>query len=372
MLIGTPKEIKDHEYRVGLTPESVLELTRHRHSVIVETGAGAGISATDADYKAVGAEIVADASSIYQQAEMVVKVKELQVAEYPMMHEGQILLTYLHLAPDAAQTQALIESGTIGIAYETVTSATGGLPLLVPMSEVAGRLSIQAAARCLETVNKGKGILLGGVPGVRPAKVVIIGGGIVGTHAAHIAIGMGATSWVLDRSVDALRSLWCQFGRLLNTVYSTSTEIEHHVLDADVLIGGVLIPGAKTPKIVTADLVHQMQAGSVIVDVSIDQGGCIETSRPTTHSDPIYIVNNVVHCCVSNMPSAVPRTSTYALNNVTLPYILAIADKGYRRALWDDMHLRNGLNVHHGVVTHPAVAEALGYDCVPALQALAD
>ena len=362
MLIGVPKEIKDHEYRVGLTPDSVNEVILHGHDVLVEHDAGAGIGAGDAEYAAVGATIADGAGEIFERAEMIVKVKEPLAGERAMLREGQILFTYLHLAPDPEQTADLVKSKAVCIAYETVTSPAGGLPLLAPMSEVAGRLSIQAAAHALEKVNGGKGMLLGGVPGVLPAKVVIIGGGVVGTHAAHIAMGMGADTWVIDRSPEALKALWRQFGRPLDTVYSTRTAIDRHVTDADVVIGGVLIPGAAAPKLVTADMVRRMKPGSVIVDVAIDQGGCIETSHPTTHSDPTYIVDDVVHYCVANMPGAVPRTSTFALNNATLPHVLTLADKGYRQALTGDPHLRNGLNVHAVEVTCREVAEALGYD----------
>ena len=371
MLIGVPKEIKNHEYRVGLTPDSVNEVVLHGHGVLVERGAGAGIGADDADYAAVGAEIVDGAQAVFERAEMIVKVKEPQAGERAMLREGQILFTYLHLAPDPAQTADLVKSKAVCIAYETVTSPAGGLPLLAPMSEVAGRLSIQAAAHALEKVNGGKGMLLGGVPGVLPAKVVVIGGGVVGTHAAHIAMGMGADTWVIDRSPEALKALWRQFGRPLDTVYSTRTAIDRHVTDADVVIGGVLIPGAAAPKLVTADMVRRMKPGSVVVDVAIDQGGCIETSHPTTHSDPTFIVDDVVHYCVANMPGAVPRTSTFALNNATLPHVLALADKGYREALTGDPHLRNGLNVHAGEVTCREVAEALGYDYREPMEALA-
>ena len=371
MLIGVPKEIKDHEYRVGLTPDSVNEVVLHGHGVVVEQGAGAGIGADDAEYAAVGAAIVPDAEEVFERAEMIVKVKEPQSGERSLLREGQILFTYLHLAPDPGQTADLVGSRAVCIAYETVTSPAGGLPLLAPMSEVAGRLSIQAAAHALERVNGGKGMLLGGVPGVLPAKVVIIGGGVVGSHAAHIAMGMGADTWVIDRSAEALKALWRQFGRPLDTVYSTRTAIDRHVTDADVVIGAVLIPGAAAPRLVTADVIRRMKPGSVVVDVAIDQGGCIETSHPTTHSDPTFIVDDVVHYCVANMPGAVPRTSTFALNNATLPHVLTIADKGYRRALADDPHLRNGLNVHAGDVTCREVAEALGYEYRPPLEALA-
>ena len=371
MLIGVPKEIKDHEYRVGLTPDSVNEAVLHGHDVIVERDAGAGIGASDADYAAVGAEIAASAQAVFDRTEMIVKVKEPLAAERAMLREGQILFTYIHLAPDPEQAEDLVKSNAVCIAYETVTSPAGGLPLLAPMSEVAGRLSIQAAAHALEKVNGGKGMLLGGVPGVPPAKVVIIGGGVVGTHAAHIAMGMGADTWAIDRSAEALKALWRQFGRPLDTVYSTRTAIDRHVTDADVVIGGVLIPGAAAPKLVTADMVRRMKPGSVVVDVAIDQGGCFETSHPTTHSDPTYIVDDVVHYCVANMPGAVPRTSTYALNNATLPHVLTLANKGYRQALTDDPHLRNGLNVHAGEVTCKEVADALGYPYRAPLDAMA-
>ena len=371
MLIGVPKEIKDHEYRVGLTPDSVNEVVLHGHDVIVERGAGEGIRAGDAEYAAVGATIAGGAAEVFERAEMIVKVKEPQAGERAMLREGQILFTYLHLAPDPGQTADLVKSKAVCIAYETVTSPGGGLPLLAPMSEVAGRLSIQAAAHALEKVNGGKGMLLGGVPGVLPAKVVIIGGGVVGTHAAHIAMGMGADTWVIDRSAEALKALWRQFGRPLDTVYSTRTAIDRHVTDADVVIGAVLIPGAAAPKLVTADMVRRMKPGSVVVDVAIDQGGCLETSHPTTHSDPTFIVDDVVHYCVANMPGAVPRTSTFALNNATLPHVLTLADKGYRQALTADPHLRNGLNVHAGEVTCKEVAEALGYDYREPMEAIA-
>ena len=370
MLIGVPREIKDHEYRVGLTPDSVNEVVLHGHDVIVEHDAGAGIGAGDADYAAVGAEIVDSAGAVFERAEMIVKVKEPLAAERAMLREGQVLFTYLHLAPDPEQTEDLVKSKAVCIAYETVTSPAGGLPLLAPMSEVAGRLSIQAAAHALEKVNGGKGMLLGGVPGVLPAKVVIIGGGVVGTHAAHIAMGMGADTWAIDRSAEALKALWRQFGRPLDTLYSTRTAIDRHVTGADVVIGGVLIPGAAAPKLVTADMIRRMKPGSVVVDVAIDQGGCFETSHATTHSDPTYIVDDVVHYCVANMPGAVPRTSTYALNNATLPHVLTLANKGYRQALMDDPHLRNGLNVHAGEVTCWEVADALGYPCRSPVEAL--
>lgn len=362
MLVGVPKEIKVHEYRVGLTPANVRELVAHGHEVIMEHEAGAGIGMHNGDYEAAGASIVPDAETVFERADMVIKVKEPQPGECAMLRPGQILFTYLHLAADRDQTEALINSGAICIAYETVTSPHGGLPLLAPMSEVAGRLSIQAGAYFLEKAHGGHGVLLGGVPGVDPAKVVVIGGGVVGTHAVHIALGMGADVWVIDRNPEALRRLWSQFGRPLNTVFSTRDAIERHCKMADLVIGGVLIPGAAAPKLVTADLIKQMKPGSVVVDVAIDQGGCFETSRPTTHDDPTYVVDDVIHYCVTNMPGAVPKTSAVALNNSTLPYALAIADKGWRQALEDDPHLRAGLNVSEGKVTHEAVAQSLGYD----------
>ena len=371
MLIGVPKEIKVHEYRVGLTPPNVQELVDRGHEVVIEHGAGAGIGMSDADYEAVGARIVPDAEAVFEQAEMVIKVKEPQAGERAMLRPGQILFTYLHLAADKAQTEDLIQSGSVCIAYETVTSPAGGLPLLAPMSEVAGRLSVQAGAYYLEKAHGGHGVLLGGVPGVDPAKVVVIGGGVVGTHAVHIALGMGADVWVLDRNPEVLRRLWAQFGRPLNTVFSTRDAIERHCMMADLVIGGVLIPGASAPKLVSAGLIGRMRPGSVVVDVAIDQGGCFETSRPTTHDDPVYTVDDVIHYCVANMPGAVPKTSAVALNNATLPYVLNLADKGWKQALEDDPHLRNGLNVCDGRVTHPAVAESLGYDYTEPSLALA-
>ncbi len=370
MLVGVPKEIKDHEYRVGLTPQSVQELVHHGHQVLVQSDAGLGIGASAEDYRAAGASTVDDPAEIFARAELIVKVKEPQANERRMLREGQVLFTYLHLAPDPEQTRDLVESGAVCIAYETVTDERGGLPLLAPMSEVAGRLAVQAGAHCLEKAHGGKGVLLGGVPGVDPARVVIIGGGVVGTHAAHVAIGMGADTWVIDRSTEVLKRLWRQFGRPLDTVYSTRTAVEEHVLGADLVIGGVLVPGAAAPKLVTADMIRRMRPGSVVVDVAIDQGGCFETSHPTTHSDPTYVVDDVVHYCVANMPGAVPRTSTYALNNVTLPYVLALAGKGYRQALEDDPHLRAGLNVHRGDVTCREVAHDLGYDFVEPLSSM--
>ncbi len=371
MLIGIPKEIKVREYRVGLVPSSVREVVAHGHQVIVESCAGEGIGMIDQAYEAAGASIVATAAEIFERSEMIIKVKEPQAVERKQLSEGQILFTYLHLAPDPEQADDLIASGATCIAYETVTSPTGGLPLLAPMSEVAGRMSIQAGAYFLEKAHGGLGVLLGGVPGVDPAKVVVLGGGVVGTHAVHIALGMGADVWVLDRSNDQLRRLWSQFGRPLNTVYSTRDAVENHVSRADLVIGSVLVPGAAAPKLVSAELIRQMKPGSVVVDVAIDQGGCFETSRPTTHDEPTYVVDDVIHYCVANMPGGVPRTSTQALNNATLPFVLDLADKGWKRALAEDPHLKNGLNVHASKVNHKAVADALGKPFVHPDEAIA-
>jgi len=364
MRIGVPKEIKVLENRVGLTPGSVREVVAHGHEVVVEHNAGQGIGMDDNAYRKAGAKVVDTAAEVFASADMIVKVKEPQAAERRMLRTGQILFTYLHLAPDPEQAKDLVASGAVCIAYETVTSSTGGLPLLAPMSEVAGRMAVQAGAYYLEKPHGGLGMLLGGVPGVDPAKVVVLGGGVVGSHACHIALGMGAEVWVLDRSVDVLRALWRQFGRPLNTVFSTHDAIENHVTTADLVIGGVLIPGASAPKLVSAALVKRMKPGSVIVDVAIDQGGCFETSHATTHADPVYVVDGVTHYCVANMPGGVPRTSTFALNNATLPFVLALAGKGWKKALADDPHLKNGLNVAFGSVTCQPVAEALGYEFV--------
>lgn len=340
------------------------------HQVLVETGAGQGIGADDAVYAAAGASIAATAAEVFEASTMIVKVKEPQAAERAMLRPDHLLFTYLHLAPDAAQTADLVKSGATCIAYETVTDGRGGLPLLAPMSQVAGRLSVQAGATALERAHGGAGVLLGGVPGVAPAKVVVIGGGVVGAHAITMALGLGADVTVLDRSIDVLGSLSARFGAALRTVYSTRSAVEQYVLEADLVIGAVLVPGAAAPKLVTADHVRRMKAGSVLVDVAIDQGGCFETSHATTHAEPTYVVDGVVHYCVANMPGAVPRTSTYALNNATLPFTLALANNGYAKALADNPHLLNGLNVHAGHVTCEAVATALGYDYVTPAKAL--
>ena len=366
MRIGVPKEIKNHEYRVGLVPSSVQELVHHGHQVIVQKDAGAGAGLSDADYVAAGATIVESADQIFAEADMIVKVKEPLAVERKKLRKGQILFTYLHLAPDAEQTRDLIDSGAICIAYETVTAANGSLPLLTPMSEVAGRLAPQVGAHSLEKAQGGRGVLLGGVPGVPAAEVVILGGGVSGTHAASIAVGMGAKVTVVDRSAEALKRLATQFGTSISTVFSTRSAIEELVRRADLLIGTVLVPGAAAPKLVTRDMVRSMKPGSVIVDVAIDQGGCVETSHATTHSDPTYVVDGVVHYCVANMPGAVARTSTFALNNVTLPFTLALANHGWQKALQHDVHLRNGLNVFEGKVTCEPVAQAHGLPYVKA------
>ena len=361
MKIGVPKEIKNHEYRVGLTPASVRELTLRGHKVLVQNNAGAAIGLTNEEYLAAGAELAPDAATVFATCDMIVKVKEPQPQECAMLRPGQILYTYLHLAPDPEQTAALIKSGAICIAYETITGAGGGLPLLAPMSEVAGRMAVQAGAAHLEKSKGGMGVLLGGVPGVAAAHVVIIGAGMVGTNSLQMAVGMGALVTVIDKSVDRLRQLDLIFGNRISTVYSTAHNIEEAVLDADLVIGGVLIPGAAAPKLVTADMVSRMKKGAVVVDVAIDQGGCFETSRPTTHAEPTYEVDGVVHYCVANMPGAVARTSTFALNNATIGHAIALAGKGWKQALRDDAHLRMGLNVAEGKVTYEAVARDLGY-----------
>jgi alanine dehydrogenase len=370
MLVGVPREIKDNEFRVGLTPSAVRELVGHGHEVVVESGAGAAIDLDDERYRAVGAEIVADAAAVYGRAELVVKVKEPQPDEIRMLRDGQILFTYLHLAPDAAQTQGILKSGSIAVAYETVTDERGGLPLLAPMSEVAGRMSIQAGAHALEREAGGRGILLGGVPGVPPAKVVVLGGGVVGMNALRMALGLEADVTVLDKSLPKLKELDLAFAPALKTRYATIDAVEESVLAADLVIGAVLTPGGTAPRLVTREMIRGMRRGTVVVDVSIDQGGCFETSRPTTHSNPTYVVDGVVHYCVTNMPGAVARTSTFALGNATLPFILALADKGVRKAMADDCHLLDGLNVCGGHVTHRAVAEAHGLEFVPPDKAL--
>lgn len=361
MRVGCPKEIKNHEYRVGLTPGSVREYVAHGHEVLVETGAGAGIGADDGAYQAAGAKIAKTAADVFAKSDMIVKVKEPQPNEWVQLREGQLLYTYLHLAPDPEQTKGLVNSGVTAVAYETVTDERGGLPLLAPMSEVAGRLSIQAAATALQKANGGRGILLGGVPGVLPAKVVVLGGGVVGLHAAKMAVGLGADVTIIDRSIPRLRQLDDIFNGRVHTRYSTIEALEDEVFSADAVIGAVLIPGAAAPKLVTREMLSGMKQGAVMVDVAIDQGGCFETSHATTHADPTYVVDGIIHYCVANMPGAVPITSAYALNNATLHYGLQLADKGLK-ALVDDHHLRNGLNVHAGRITNKAVADALGYE----------
>ena len=370
MLIGTPKEIKNHEYRVGLTPAGVRELTSRGHRVLVETGAGVGIGIDDEAYRRAGAELAGSAREVFDRAEMIVKVKEPQPAECRRLREGQVLFTYLHLAPDPQQARALVESGCVAIAYETVTDRNAGLPLLAPMSEVAGRMSIQAGAHAMEKAQGGNGVLMGGVPGVAPANVLVIGGGVVGYNAARIAVGMGAEVTVLDRSLSRLNWLDTVFDGRIKTLYSTLDAVEEGVVKADLVIGAVLVPGAAAPRLVTRPMLGRMKPNAVMVDVAIDQGGCFETSRPTTHEQPTYRVDGIVHYCVANMPGGVARTSTFALTNATLPYVIALADKGYRLAMRDDAHLREGLNVHRGRLTYKAVADALGYDHVPATSAI--
>ncbi|MBV9331522.1 MAG: alanine dehydrogenase, partial [Alphaproteobacteria bacterium] len=348
MRIGVPKEIKNHEYRVGMTPPAVRELTSRGHEVFIETLAGDAIGLSDDHYRRVGARIASSADEVFSSADLIVKVKEPQVQEIKKLRPGQTLFTYLHLAPDAEQTKGLLASGAVAIAYETVTDSRGGLPLLAPMSEVAGRMSIQAGAHCLEIAEGGRGMLLGGVPGVLAAKVVILGGGVVGTNAARMAMGLEAHVTVMDISLHRLYELDLQFGAMLNTVYSTIDSIEEHVTEADLVIGGVLLPGAASPKLITENMVRQMKKGSVIVDVAIDQGGCAETSHATTHAEPTYLVHDVVHYCVANMPGAVARTSTFALNNATLPFTIALAELGPEKAMLANPHLRAGLNVYRG------------------------
>ena len=371
MKIGVPKEIKNNEFRVGLTPGSVRELVHHGHQVVVETGAGAGISCGDDDYERAGASIARQASDIFAAAEMIIKVKEPQPGEYAQLRKGQLLFTYLHLAPDPEQTRGLVESGCTAIAYETITDRFGGLPLLAPMSEVAGRMAIQVGAVALQKANGGRGVLLGGVPGVLPGKVVVLGGGVVGLNAARMAMGLGADVTVLDKSGKRLAYLDDVFGPRLKTLYATNEATEEQVLAADLVVGAVLVPGAAAPKLIRREHLARMRPGSVIVDVAIDQGGCFETSRATTHADPTYIIDGVVHYCVANMPGAVARTSTFALNNATLPFALALADKGWRKACADDANLLAGLNVHDGKVTCEAVARDLGYEYFAPQQAIA-
>jgi len=365
MRIGVPREIKVHEYRVGLVPAGARELIAAGHEVLVESGAGNGIGVEDAHYRAAGAAISANAVEVFQHADLVVKVKEPQAAECALLRKDQVLFTYLHLAADAAQARAIMKSGATAIAYETVTSPNGSLPLLTPMSEVAGRMSIQVGAASLQKANGGFGVLLGGVPGVPPAKVVILGGGVSGTHAAEMAVGMRADVTVVDRSVPRLRELSTIFGSALRTSYSTTETIEHLVRDADLVVGAVLVTGAAAPKLVTRAMIKTMKPGAVLVDISIDQGGCFETSRPTTHADPTFVVDGVIHYCVANMPGAVPRTSTLALTNATLPYVRALADLGWRAAFKRDAGLAAGLNVYGGEITHEAVARALGLTARP-------
>ena len=359
MKIGSVREIKTHEYRVGLTPAAAQEAVAHGHDVLIESGAGLGSGFGDEDYTAVGAKIAPDAKSVFDAADMIVKVKEPQASERAMLRKGQILFTYLHLAADPTQAHELMQSGATCIAYETVTAKDATLPLLAPMSEVAGRLAPQMGAWTLQKANGGRGVLMGGVPGVAPAKVVVIGGGVVGTHAARVAAGMGADVTVLDRSLPRLRYLDDAFAGLFKTAYSSKAETETLVASADLVIGAVLIPGAAAPKLVTREMLKTMKPGAAIVDVAIDQGGCVETSHPTTHDDPIFEVEGVLHYCVANMPGAVARTATIALSNATQPFMLALADKGWQRACAQDPHLAAGLNVHEGQITHPAVAEAL-------------
>ena len=370
MQVGVPKEIKNQEYRIGLTPSAVKELTSNGHAVLVEHNGGAGVGFDDAQYKAAGATIAQTAEQIFAEADMIVKIKEPQLNECRMLRKGQLLFTYLHLAASPRQAELLLESGATCIAYETVTDTRGGLPLLTPMSEIAGRMSIQAAAHHLEKTHGGSGTLLGGVPGVAPAKVMIIGGGVVGTNAAYMAIGMGADVSLLDRSLPRLRELDAIFGNRLKTVHSSVAAIEKYAAMADVIIGSVLIPGAATPQLIHKAHLKSMRDGSVIVDVAIDQGGCFETSKATTHQDPTYVVEGVVHYCVSNIPSGVARTATIALNNATMPYVISLVNKGVKEALLDDAHLAEGLNVHEGKVTHSAVARSLSRSCTPAAAAL--
>lgn len=371
MLVGVPREIKNHEYRIGITPAGVRELTGRGHQIIVEHGGGAGVGISNDDFRDAGAEIVRSANEIFERANMIVKVKEPQPEECKMLRSGQILFTYLHLAPDPNQTELLVLSGATCIAYETVTDRQGGLPLLAPMSEVAGRMSVQEAAHCLEKAQGGRGILMGGVPGVEAANVLVIGGGVVGINAARIAVGMGAKVTIVDRSLARLKQIDELYGDRLGTLYSTTDAIEKQLSVSDVVIGAVLIPGAAAPKLVARDMLKLMKQGSVLVDVAIDQGGCFETSKATTHQNPTYVVDSIIHYCVANMPGGVARTSTYALTNATLPYIIKLADKGAVGALSEDQYFMQGLNVHAGMVTVEAVAEALRYPFVAPKVALA-
>jgi len=370
MLIGVPKEIKNHEYRVGLTPSGARELIAHGHKVLVETQAGLAIGFTDEQYIESGASIAAQAKDVFDQAEMIIKVKEPQAAECRLLRPGQILFTYLHLAPDPEQTKLLIESGAIAIAYETVTDDRGGLPLLAPMSEVAGRMAIQAGAHALEKAQGGRGVLMGGVPGVAPAKVVVIGGGVVGLNAARVAMGMGADVTLLDKSLGRLKEVDMLFEGRIKTLVSNGANIEEQTREADLVVGAVLVPGATAPKLVSRSMLKKMKQGAVMVDVAIDQGGCFETSHATTHQDPIYVVDGVVHYCVANMPGGVARTSTLALSNATLPFALELANKGWANALLENDHLRNGLNICRGKVTFQAVARDLGYTFVEPVEAI--
>ena len=359
MIIGIPKEIKNHEYRAAMTPEGVHACIQNGHDVIVEKDLGSEIGFSDQDYQNAGAKIIDDVADIFAKSDMIVKVKEPQLSEYTQLKEGQILFTYLHLAPDPEQTKGLIRSKCVAISYETITNDYGQLPLLVPMSEVAGRMSVQAGANALEKTHGGSGVLLAGVPGVAPANVIIIGGGVAGENAARMALGLGANVTILDRSIKRLEQLDRQYGPNLKTVYSTQKSLESLVKTADLVIGAVLIPGAKAPKVITREMLKDMKKGSVLVDISIDQGGCFETSKATTHQDPIYIVDDIVHYCVANMPGAFARTATMALTNATLPFVLDLADKGWKQALKDDAHFKEGLNVCHGSVTYKNVSEAL-------------
>jgi len=370
MLIGVPKEIKNHEYRIGMTPSGVREFVQAGHQVMIQRDGGAAIGLSNEDYEAAGATIIDTPEEIFAKAEMIIKVKEPQPNECKMLREGQLLFTYLHLAPDPQQTQLLVESGATAIAYETVTDDRNGLPLLAPMSEVAGRMAIQAGAHALEKAQGGMGQLLGGVPGVTPGKVVVIGGGVVGINAARMAMGLGADVTILDRSLTRLKELDALYGPQLKTLYSTADALENEVTAADLVVGAVLIPGASAPKLVTREMLGKMKNGSVLVDVAIDQGGCFETSKATTHQEPTYEVDGVIHYCVANMPGGVARTSTFALTNATLPFALALANKGWKQACADDAHLLNGLNVHQGKVTYKAVADALGYDYVAPAEVL--